>query len=57
MTDTRVYHGLGRQMRTWEIVDRNANAVVWQATTVNSTPDKFIILRASAAVKIKVRFA
>jgi len=54
--DTRVYHGLGHQVETWEVVDRNANAVIWQSLTVNATPETFIILKASAPVTASVRF-
>lgn len=54
--DTKVFHGLGHQVETWEIVDQNANAVIWQSPTVNATPETFILLKASAPVTASVRF-
>lgn len=54
--DWPVTHGLGHQVQTWDVVDRNANAVVWQPPTVNSSPTRVILLRASAPVSILVRF-
>lgn len=55
-TDTPVRHGLGAPVRTWDVVDRNANAVVWQSSTVNSSMRDKIILQASAPVTVLIRF-
>lgn len=54
--DWPVTHGLGHAVQTWEIVDRNANATVWQPATRNATPASSILLRSSAAVSVLVRF-
>lgn len=57
-SDTPVTHGLGHPVRTWEVVDRDANAVVWRPpTTVNNRPAQVLILRASAAVNVKLRLS
>jgi hypothetical protein len=54
--DNRVAHGLPGALATWEIVDKNATADVWRSPTVN--PDaSVILLRASAAVTVKLRFS
>ena len=55
--DTVVTHGLGYVPRTWEIVDRDANANVWRSPTVNQRASSTIILRASAAVTVLLRFS
>jgi hypothetical protein len=52
--DWPVTHGL-KAVKTWEVVDRDANAVVWRSTAVNTNPST-ILLRASAAVNVKLRF-
>lgn len=54
--DTVVRHGLGAPPTSWEVVDINANAVVWRSATVNATPAQTIILKASAPVIVKLRF-
>ena len=54
-TDVTVRHGLQAPVKTWEIVDRTANAVVWRSATVNTNRDT-IILQASAGVTVLVRF-
>ena len=54
--DTPVTHGLGFAPRTWEIVDQNANAVVWQSPVANPRAASVILLRASAAVTVLLRF-
>jgi hypothetical protein len=56
-TDTKVFHGLGRPVVEWEVIDRNANAVLWQSTAANERPNLYIIIQASAAVTAKLRFA
>ena len=56
-TDTPVIHGLKQPVTTWDIVDRSANAVVWQSATVNTEMAKKIILQASAPVTVLVRFS
>lgn len=52
-SDARVYHGLGRPVKGWVVVNRNANAVVYQATT-SPAPNQYILLRASASVTVDV---
>lgn len=55
-TDVRVFHGLRAPVRTWEIVDKNADANVWRSSTENPNESLFIILQASAPVTVKLRF-
>ena len=52
--DNIVNHGLGRSVQGWTVVDKNANADVWQSTATNNFKDKQILLRASAAVTVKL---
>lgn len=54
-TDVVVRHGLQGAVQTWEVVDRSANATVWQSATVNGDPRTAIILQASAPVKVLIR--
>jgi hypothetical protein len=54
-TDVTVLHGLGAPVLTWEVVDRNANAVVWRSPTVNARPRDTLILQASAPVTVLIR--
>ena len=54
-TDTPLRHGLNAPVTTWEIVDRSANAVVWQSATVNAKLHDFLILQASAPVSVLIR--
>jgi hypothetical protein len=56
VTDTPVTHGLGYQPRTWDVVDRDSNAVVWRSGTVNQRASMVIILKASAPVTVQIRF-
>lgn len=48
-TDTQVFHGLKAPVRTWDVVNRDADVNLWQSDTVNTKPREAIILRASAA--------
>ena len=54
--DTVVTHGLGAPVQTWEVVDINANAVVWKSATAPSNPRMQIVLKASGTVTVKLRF-
>ncbi len=54
--DTVVTHGLGHLPETWEVVDRDADANVWRSPTVNTRPLTTIILRATGAVHVTLRF-
>ena len=54
--DNRIPHGLPGSLSTWEIVDINADANVWRSATVNADRS-VILLRASAAVTVRLRFA
>lgn len=55
-TDTQVFHGLGALPLTIEVVGLNADAAVWESTTVNSQRDRYVLLRASAPVTATLRF-
>jgi hypothetical protein len=52
-SDTVVPHGLGEVPRGWEVVDLNANAVVWRSGDATKSG---ITLRASAPVDVVIRF-
>lgn len=54
--DWPVAHGLGQPVRTWEVVDQDANAVIWRSQAVNRAPKAVILLRASAPVSVLLRF-
>lgn len=56
-TDTKVFHGLGHAVTEWTVLNKNANADVWQSTAANTHPELYIILQASAAVTARIRFA
>lgn len=56
-TDTKVFHGLGRPIGEWAVLDKNADANIWQSTSANTNPSLYVILQASAAVTAKLRFA
>ncbi len=51
-SDTRVYHGLGRAARGRIIVYQSADARVWDVASSN--PSEYMVLRASAAVTVKL---
>jgi hypothetical protein len=53
-TDQAVSHKLSRKPNGFIVVDKNANADVWQSTTVNNIKDRVLLLRASATVKISL---
>ena len=55
-TDVAVLHGVGAPVRTWEIVDKDADANVWRSATVNNRLRDTIILQASAPVTVLIRF-
>lgn len=50
--DNQVGHQLGRAYRLWIVVKNNANAVVWEQTSVDSS--KFVNLHASAACTVSL---
>lgn len=52
IADTEIAHGLGKAPTGWFIVNRDANAVVWESSTVNSRTKDRLILVASAAVNV-----
>lgn len=54
--DNAVEHKLGRAIQGWQIIRQNANAVVWESATVNTTPSSFVILRASATCTVSILF-
>jgi hypothetical protein len=51
---TLVSHGLGRAFRGFVITDLQGDARVWRDTTVTQNLDKFIPLRASSTVTVKL---
>lgn len=53
-SDNTINHGLGRKVTGWVVVDKNANANVWQSTAVNNFPDKQLILKTSVNVTAKI---
>jgi hypothetical protein len=55
--DNKVPHGLGRLVTDWEILRKNAFADVKDSATVNANGRTFIILAASAAVTVDLRFS
>jgi hypothetical protein len=54
--DNQVEHKLSRPIQGWQIIRKDANANVWESTTVNTTPSATIILRTSATVKVTILF-
>jgi hypothetical protein len=54
--DNAVAHELGRNIEGWQIIRKNANAVIWESPTVNESPTKLVLLRASAACKVTILF-
>lgn len=54
--DNNVAHGLTRPIQGWQIVRLNANAVVYESTTVNTAPDSIVILRTSATCTVSILF-
>lgn len=54
--DTQVFHGLGRPVTAWTVIDKNATADVWRSTAVNLTPQLFILLQSSAVATVTLRF-
>lgn len=54
--DNLVEHKLGREIVGWQIIRQNANAVVYESSTVNTTPSAFVILRTSAACTVTILF-
>jgi hypothetical protein len=54
--DNAVEHKLGREIIGWQIIRQNANAVVYESPTVNTTPSSFVILRASATCTVTILF-
>jgi hypothetical protein len=55
-SDNLINHGLDRNIQGWVVVNKNANADVWESSTVNNFPSKQIILKASATVTVKLYF-
>jgi hypothetical protein len=55
-TDVQVFHGLDAPVDTFEVVDRDADVRVWRSTSVNARPRHLIIMQASAAATVRVRF-
>lgn len=47
-------HTLARTLQGWIVVGRNANAVVWDSQATNPTPERTLILNASATVTLNL---
>lgn len=56
-TDTRVYHKLPRAPVTWEVVGRDGPGVVYESATENTARDRYLLLKASTAVNVTIRFS
>lgn len=54
--DTRATHKLGFVPRSWEVVDKTANINVWRSLTVNADAKNTMLLQASGAGTVIVRF-
>lgn len=54
--DWPVSHFLKGTPKTWEVVDQDANAVIWRSKAANSRPSSVILLRSSAPVNVTLRF-
>lgn len=54
--DTIINHKLNREVQGWQIVRQNANAVVYESSTVNTQPSSTIILKASANCTVSILF-
>lgn len=54
--DNQVEHKLGRPILGWQIIRKDANADVWESSTVNTAPSSFVILKASANVTVSFIF-
>jgi hypothetical protein len=54
--DNNVEHKLGREIVGWQVIRQNANAVVYESSTINTTPSSFVILRTSATCKVSILF-
>lgn len=55
-SDVKVYHWLGRNPTSIDVVGINANANVWESTTANPDRNKVVLYRSSADVTIILRF-
>jgi hypothetical protein len=51
---TLVPHGLGRKIQGWQVVDTLADARIWRDSTSTADLARFLPLRASASVTIKL---
>lgn len=55
-SNTEVNHGLGREVTGWFVVNKDANADVWQSGTANDNPTRKIILVSDTPVTAKIYF-
>ena len=53
-TTTLVPHGLGRSFSGWHLVDIQGDARVWRDTSSTADNERFLPLRASAQVTVKL---
>lgn len=54
-SDLPVSHGLGYAPVTVEVVNKNANADVWESSTANTRRAQVLFMRASASVTVTLR--
>jgi hypothetical protein len=52
--ETLVEHKLGRQFLGWHLVDLQGDARVWRVATSTADQTKFLPLRSSIAVRVKL---
>lgn len=53
-TTTLVPHGLGRKIQGWQIVDTLSDSRIWRDATSTADMTKFLPLKASSPVTIKL---
>ena len=53
-TTTLVAHGLSRKFQGWSLVDIQGDARVWRDVSYTDNLDKFLPLKASASVTVKL---
>jgi len=54
--DTFIDHPLDREPNGWIIVRKNANADIWESSTINTFKERIIILKSDATVTASIWF-
>lgn len=54
--DNIVSHKLNRPIQGWQIIRLNANAVIYESTTVNNQPSSVVILKTTANCTVSILF-